>query len=57
MSKRRFEDLEESLERARKMADVQNAESHESLRRLQDEKDEVDRQVDILRRTVRGEAI
>lgn len=54
MAKRRLEDVEESLERARKMADTESIESRDALRRLQEEKDEVDRQVDLLRRNVRG---
>lgn len=54
LAKRRLEDVEESLERARKMADVQSDESHEALRRLQEEKDDVDRQMDLLRKNVRG---
>lgn len=54
MAKRRLDDVEESLERSRKLADAQSDENREAMRRLQEEKDDLDRQVDQLRRNIRG---
>ncbi|XP_022667007.1 CAP-Gly domain-containing linker protein 1-like isoform X2 [Varroa destructor] len=52
-SKRRLDDVEESLERSRQLAGAQSTASQAALKRLQEEKDDVDRQVDQLRRSVR----